>query len=660
MTLAEYQEALSSVPCGKRLPDALYLHVSAETSLGLELQRLLKRLRDRFEIGEEFNLLKFRRKELKVSFLCYPSFIKDPHPALRRALTIDLVSGKSRSVDYSKNPNPPILHRKETFLDEYHPKRALFAKLTADEDAAGLLKEKSTIGFGLNWSRILNSAGYEIRGHSLRKTEPSQAKADERQTNSKVERHRTALTRYELSKPIKSMLEHGLIRQGDSFFDYGCGQGGDLAGLGELGYEVHGWDPVFKPDAERIECDVVNLGFVINVIEDPAERLETLLKAYGLAHRTLIISSLIADEGIYKRFPQYQDGVLTSRNTFQKYYEQSELQQYIEDALDASAVPLALGVFVVFRDVCDQQDFLSSRSRRRLDWQAISARIGFRRPVRGLEKRRLFYEENRELLDDFWGETLNRGRLPKDSEYARFDEVKALVQNFKRALKLLLELNGTELWEQAQASRKNDLLVYLAMANLRKRIPFKHLSESLRTDIKTHFRDYKVALAKGLDLLYAAGDTDEIDLACEDLELGWQDDQALYVHNSLLDSLPPILRVYVGCATLLYGDVREADIVKLHKASGKITFLSYDQFDRRAFPELKLRIKVNLRSRWVQVFDHSEEGQVLCFKDRFMPQDHPKIEAMKKWSRKLRKAGLTEESIGVSPNKRMIQDALGS
>ena len=33
------------------------------------------------------------------------------------------------------------------------------------------------------------------------------------------------LTRYDLSKPVKSLLEYGVLRQGMSLFDYGCGQG---------------------------------------------------------------------------------------------------------------------------------------------------------------------------------------------------------------------------------------------------------------------------------------------------------------------------------------------------------------------------------------------------------------------------------------------------
>jgi hypothetical protein len=66
------------------------------------------------------------------------------------------------------------------------------------------------------------------------------------------------------------------------------------------------------------------------------------------------------------------------------------------------------------------------------------------------------------------------------------------------------------------------------------------------------------------------------------------------------------------------GDVTQADIIKVHKDSGKATFLVYDDFEGKPLPELRQRSKVNLRNRWVQVFDHSADGQLLYFKERFV------------------------------------------
>ncbi|MCL5097846.1 MAG: hypothetical protein M1608_10045 [Candidatus Omnitrophica bacterium] len=46
-----------------------------------------------------------------------------------------------------------------------------------------------------------------------------------------VERHKTPLARYYLSKPVRSLLEYGLVKPTATFFDYGCGHGTDVNGL---------------------------------------------------------------------------------------------------------------------------------------------------------------------------------------------------------------------------------------------------------------------------------------------------------------------------------------------------------------------------------------------------------------------------------------------
>ena len=87
---------------------------------------------------------------------------------------------------------------------------------------------------------------------------------------------RTAIRRTDLSRPVTQALQDGLIAPSRSLLDYGCGRGGDVQRLRELGYSVSGWDPAFAPDEPLEPADVVNLGYVINVIESPAERADTL------------------------------------------------------------------------------------------------------------------------------------------------------------------------------------------------------------------------------------------------------------------------------------------------------------------------------------------------------------------------------------------------
>jgi DNA phosphorothioation-associated putative methyltransferase len=215
---------------------------------------------------------------------------------------------------------------------------------------------------------------------------------------------------------------------------------------------------------------------------------------------------------------------------------------------------------------------------------------------------------------------------------------------------LLERKGGADAIRRAAEARRNDLLVYLGLANLKRKVPFGHLSPRLRLDVREFFGNYQKALGQGLELLYAAGDPGEIELACEDLKLGWQDEQALYVHRNVVDLLPGVLRAYVGCATALFGDVAQADIVKTHKTSGKVTFLVYDDFDGKALPELQHRVKVNLKTRWVQAFDHREAGQLLYFKERFVSPDHPRLAEMTAFSTKLRKLGIGEQ-VGFGPTK---------
>lgn len=639
MKLAEYQDQLARLGFGKRLPTALYVHRDAASeALGPShpIAALLARIAERLNAGPEYNVVKFRTTEFKVSFLSYPDFFEDPHPSLRLALTVDLVKGKSRVTNYSDQFNPPILHRKDTLLPPQHPQREAYAALSRAEEEAGLLDETTTIGFKLNWERLLADRGVKLTGHRLERTSNGEPLPVRHRPAAVVERHKTALTRYDLSKPVKTLLENHLLPTGTSFFDYGCGRGTDVAGLKNLGYEASGWDPAFQADSPKAAAEVVNLGYVLNVIEDPAERVEVLIAAFSLARRLLVVSALIRETVDAETAARFRDGVLTRAKTFQKFFDQSELQQFIEDTLEATAIPVALGIFYVFRDPVGAQDFLATRTRRLIDWGQLHSRLGLPKPRKTAEQRVAErYAEHQSVLEPLWQLTLKLGRPPLAEEFPAWEAVRAGVGSMARAQRLLETHYGDEALRASREARKNDLLVYLALAQLRKRVPFSHLSAELRGDIKHFFGDYQRAQAAGRDLLFAAGDPDEIALACEDLTLGWQDEQALYIHRSLLSDLPPILRVYAGCAAALYGLVDEADVLKLHKASGKVTFLRYDDFAGAPLPILQQRIKVNLRNRWVEVFDHRADGQLLFYKERLVGPEDPLVAVAAEFSRRL-------------------------
>jgi DNA phosphorothioation-associated putative methyltransferase len=239
--------------------------------------------------------------------------------------------------------------------------------------------------------------------------------------------------------------------------------------------------------------------------------------------------------------------------------------------------------------------------------------------------------------------------VPDSQEFARYTELCDAFGSARRALRHLLGRGRQEVFERAQAARKSDLLVYLASSNLRKPIPLLHLPESVRSDITAFFGNYKRGLQEGFQLLRSAADPSTIVLACDDTSLGWQDNHSLYLHISLVDRLPVVLRSYIMCGELLFGDISQADIIKIHKLSGKITFLAYSNFDSAPLPELVARTKINLRTGVVDTYDHASQGQLLYFKERYLDSDHSGRSEMVMLSEALRQVGVPETQF-VGPS----------
>jgi hypothetical protein len=54
-------------------------------------------------------LIKLHRHSGKVSYLVYPDFETDPHPALLRSIKLSLRTRELDCFDYATSTNPPIL-----------------------------------------------------------------------------------------------------------------------------------------------------------------------------------------------------------------------------------------------------------------------------------------------------------------------------------------------------------------------------------------------------------------------------------------------------------------------------------------------------------------------------------------------------------------------
>jgi DNA phosphorothioation-associated putative methyltransferase len=115
------RSAIESLSFGKRLPAATYVWDQSGEHLPPTLRNVCAEMRRRLEIGLEFNLIKFHTNQPRLSFLSYPGFFDEPHPSLSASIVVNLATGQVRRDSYANRANPPILHRKETFLPPNHP-----------------------------------------------------------------------------------------------------------------------------------------------------------------------------------------------------------------------------------------------------------------------------------------------------------------------------------------------------------------------------------------------------------------------------------------------------------------------------------------------------------------------------------------------------------
>jgi hypothetical protein len=356
---------------GKTVAGRRYMHLSLMDRAEPELTGMVADAFKILGIDKEggFNVVRIDEDASHVAFLNYPGFFEDPFPALKESWLINRLCGDVSYRTYEQSPNPPILHRKELLLRSDDPRRTEYAALTEQAESIGLFDDPKRIGYRYQWETLVAEAGYLIKGHVL--VPLGNVDAGESATfglegegcaplDWEASRHRTALVRYGFSAPLQTLARHGFLDGRYRLFDYGCGRGDDVRGLRENGLTAAGWDPYYAADQPIAAADIVNLGFVINVIEDFDERFQALTRAWSLAERLLVIAVMLTNQND-PRGVRFRDGVMTQRNTFQRYYSQAEIKAYIEQALDEEPIPVAPGVLYVFRDKEAEQRFLVER-----------------------------------------------------------------------------------------------------------------------------------------------------------------------------------------------------------------------------------------------------------------------------------------------------------
>ena len=466
-----------------------------------------------------------------------------------------------------------------------------------------------------------------------------------------IRRERTAIRRPAMSRPIRIAIEDTLIDTNTTVFDYGCGHGDDLRYMHSHGIKCSGWDPVFASAAPRAEADVVNLGYVVNVIEDPAERVLALKQAWALARRLLIVAGRLSLEAELPIRPScFADGFLTARGTFQKLFEQRELRDWIESSLGEQSIAAAPGVFYVFRDAAAREAYSASRFTR------SSAQPLVNRNVQIYEQ----HKEHFRSLSEFIRE---HGRIPQLTELASADVLHSELGSIPRAFRILQKIESAANWTETREKRVQDTLVYLALSRFPKRCRFSELPESMQLDIRAFFGTYSRACEQADALLFSAGKRDAIEHACNSSNVGKLTPEALYFHESALSEVPPLLRVYEGCARVLVGRVEGSNVVKLHRGKPAVSYLSYPGFETVAHPPLYGSLLVDLQRIRVAYRDysHSDNRPILHRKEQFIPTAHPLHQKFSKLTRQEENKKLFDSpgSIGYEQYWQSLIEARG-
>ncbi|MEL6441883.1 MAG: DNA phosphorothioation-associated putative methyltransferase [Cyanobacteria bacterium J06621_8] len=618
---------------GKHLPNALYVHSEALSHLDPVLREYESQARKLVDHLERPTIVKFAIDHPKISYLYYPDFDGDPHPQLQQSIVVDLITTQVSVRQYHNSHNPPILHRKETFVTVDYPLYDVFAELTREEVTLGLLDNSRHIGTLQEWNRLLLQQGISLIDHHVA------CPIDSRTAGKKmilIERHKAALKRPGLSRPVKIALEADLFTPGTTFFDYGSGHGEDVRQIQELGYKSSGWDPYYNPQAELQTADIVNLGYIINVIEDIAERRQSLIKAWQLSSRVLIVSAQVLVDDRRRGLIAYGDGIVTNRNTFQKYYEQEELKLYINQVLNVESIPAGLGIFMVFRHETEAEIFRASRLYSRVNTPSIQVKVRN-------------FEDYRELLTPLMDFYTKRGRLPVKGELSSEAAIKAEFRSYQRAFKLVLQATSRQEWDEIAEKRRQDLLVYLALGKFSGRPTIRKLAPEIKADIKELFGSYKQACTIADLLLINVGDLSKIANLCRTSKIGKQLHNAIAVHVSALEKLPPLLRLYEGCASRNFYRLENANIIKLYYNKPKITYLVYPEFDTQAHPALRATMEVDLHNLSVTYHDISDETNPLILhqKDALVAPDYPSYKKFVRLTKKEQKSGLLENKEAI-------------
>ncbi|MFF0521138.1 DNA phosphorothioation-associated putative methyltransferase [Actinomadura nitritigenes] len=444
------------------------------------------------------------------------------------------------------------------------------------------------------------------------------------------DRRLTAIGRTRLSVAARQAVVDGQISSSTTVLDYGSGRGDDVRGLCEMGFQVQGWDPFYAPDQEPWPAEVVLLTYVLNVIEDPTERRQSLTRAWELAERLLVVSTRLTWERSKVRGQQYEDGVLTSRRTFQHLFSPAELRSYVQEVSGIQCVSAAPGVVYAFRSDKARLRYFANKILPRTAWLS-SADTGS--AIAAVVE----YAEQ-------------RGRLPWLEEMPT--EMARLLTHLQRSelQKIVRRSVVPERLEAGSRTSTLSTLLFLAVELFNGRGPFGSLPLSIQLDVRAFFSSYKEACRRADRLLLKLRDDSYVLGAMRASAVGKVTPSALYVHRRAVDRMPIVLRLYEHCASIAAGRPELWSVVKLRHQGRAVSWLDYPNFDHDPHPRLNSSYSVDLTTLNVSYVSYTESSNrpLLHRKHEFLAPDDPDAPKYRRLTQSELRAGLYQNPHLIS------------
>ena len=210
----------------------------------------------------------------------------------------------------------------------------------------------------------------------------------------------------------------------------------------------------------------------------------------------------------------------------------------------------------------------------------------------------------------------------------------------------------------AAATRREDLLIHLALTLFPGAPRYTTLARSIQRDLRAFFGSHAVAIQEANALLFSVGKADTVRdgiIAAVASGLGaMRDGDTFRMHASVLNRLPAALRVLVGCAGVLRGGAEGADFIDIKLDGRRVAFIACTDASAR-LPIYTERTRIDLGRLRVSV--DQPKGMILYLKGRFLPSGEPGVDEQLAFDRKLVAAGIVDEE-GKGPRYAELQELM--